>query len=418
MTQIKKYLDRKDVGWLATLFGTAVGAGVLYLPVRAAKAGLIPLIVVTLLSIPAIWMAHRNLTWFCLSATDPKANITGTVVEKFGRKAGGILTLSYFMSIYPILLLYGIGLTNVIHEMITTFSTYSPPARSVSSFIILSVLTFVIIKGEKWVSAACEMLVFPLVLILFFCAVYFIPIWQKPTLSSHSWLEFIKLSVLMAPLLVFSFNHSPSCSAFAQAYRLQYKDMSTCHMKTSRVLKFNIVLLLVTILPFVFSCVFSMTAQDVAYAVKYNIPALISISAAGYISWMPIVISIITLLAITSSFFGVYIGSHEGATGLVDFIIKNTSETKSPQATKNLNIIIHIFLFITNWIVASFNISVITIIQALVAPVLAIILFIMPVISMYLVKEMKVYRSPLADLYIFIFGLIVIFGFLISMIIK
>lgn len=415
MIKIQDYLDRKDIGWLATLFGTAVGAGILYLPVNAAKAGILPLIIISVLSVPAIWMAHRNLTRFCLSASDPTNNITETVIDKFGKLAAGLFIAAYFMAIYPILLLYSISLTNVINDIIINYSSYAPPPRYITSFVVLFILSFIIIKGEKWVSAASEILVLPLLVILFFCALYFIPVWHPPTFGAFTWTQLVKACVLMSPLIVFSFNHSPSCSAFAQAYRLQYKSLSACHTRVARVLKLNVTLLTIIILPFVFSCVLSMTPDDISYATKYNIPALISISSAGYVSWMPIVISIITLLAITSSYFGVYIGSHEGATGLVNFIRQNTAGKKSFKSMKNIYSTIHIFLFVTSWIMASFDVSIIKIIQNMVAPVLAIIMFIVPIIAMYLLKELKSYRSPLADLYTLIFGLIIIFGFVISM---
>ena len=45
-------------------------------------------------------------------------NITSTVREHFGNKAGHWLTWAYCFSIYPILLMYSIGMTNVVIDYV------------------------------------------------------------------------------------------------------------------------------------------------------------------------------------------------------------------------------------------------------------------------------------------------------------
>ncbi len=406
--------DRKDFGWISTLFGTAVGAGILYLPVNAAKAGFYLLLIVTILVIPAIWMAHRNLTRFCLSSSKISSNITSTFSERFGLTAGFFLVIAYFICIFPIALLYGIGLTNVVNDLFIKFFHLSPPPRFITSFVLLALMVLIISKGEKWVLTATEFLVIPLAIILVSCAIYFIPIWKKPVSVPVNWIDILKTATIVAPLLVFSFNHSPAISAFAQTYRSKYRKKTDCDKKTSRILLANISLLAIVIVPFVFSCVLSMSASDLHNAVDKNIPALIAISASNYISWMPFVISAITILAITSSFFGVYIGSLEGASGLIYFISRHMLKNTEFKITKQIGRLINLTIFLICWIVASYNYSVINIILNIVAPVLAILLFIMPVISLYIINDLKSYRSPLADLYTFFVGCLVVAGFIVS----
>jgi len=156
----------------------------------------------------------------------------------------------------------------------------------------------------------------------------------------------------------------------------------------------------------------SMTPSDVDNAIKHNIPALISISSVGYISWMPYVISGITVLAIISSFFGVYIGSLEGAVGLVNYTVKHLFKCEQFKSTLHVNRLIQLVLLLVFWITASFNFSVIAIIQTVVAPVLALLLFVMPICGKYMLNEFKQYRHLPLDIFTFIFGLIVISGFI------
>ncbi|GAL22269.1 serine transporter [Vibrio maritimus] len=58
----------KDFTWALSLFGTAVGAGVLFLPIKAGAGGFWPLVILALIAAPMTWFAHKSLARFVLSA--------------------------------------------------------------------------------------------------------------------------------------------------------------------------------------------------------------------------------------------------------------------------------------------------------------------------------------------------------------
>ncbi len=89
-----------DILWTLNLFGTAVGAGILFLPITAGIAGMWPLLIMTLLVGPMTYLAHRGLTRFVLASAHPGSDITELAEEFFGRKIGLAITLLYFLSIY------------------------------------------------------------------------------------------------------------------------------------------------------------------------------------------------------------------------------------------------------------------------------------------------------------------------------
>ena len=62
--------------WALSLFGTAVGAGVLFLPINAGMGGFWPLIIMTILVGPMTYLAHRGLARFVLSSKNPGQDIT------------------------------------------------------------------------------------------------------------------------------------------------------------------------------------------------------------------------------------------------------------------------------------------------------------------------------------------------------
>ncbi|NHX33539.1 HAAAP family serine/threonine permease, partial [Escherichia coli] len=100
---------KTDTVWMLGLYGTAIGAGVLFLPINAGMSGLLPVLLMLVLAFPMTFFAHRGLTRFVLSGSKPDGDITEVVEEHFGRTAGNWITLLYFFAIYPILLVYGVS---------------------------------------------------------------------------------------------------------------------------------------------------------------------------------------------------------------------------------------------------------------------------------------------------------------------
>ncbi|BAN98994.1 hypothetical protein E05_42280 [Plautia stali symbiont] len=115
---------KSDTVWMLGLYGTAIGAGVLFLPINAGAGGLIPLLIMAILAFPMTFFAHRALTRFVLSGKNPGADITDVVEEHFGVGAGKLITLLYFFAIYPILLMYSVAITNTVYKL------YCAPARA------------------------------------------------------------------------------------------------------------------------------------------------------------------------------------------------------------------------------------------------------------------------------------------------
>ena len=79
---------KTDTMWMLGLYGTAIGAGVLFLPINAGVGGMIPLIIMAILAFPMTFFAHRGMTRFVLSGKNPGEDITEVVEEHFGVGAG------------------------------------------------------------------------------------------------------------------------------------------------------------------------------------------------------------------------------------------------------------------------------------------------------------------------------------------
>ncbi|WP_288343750.1 aromatic amino acid transport family protein, partial [uncultured Pseudoalteromonas sp.] len=126
-----------DTQWVLSLFGTAVGAGILFLPINIGIGGFWPLIIMACLAFPMTYLAHRGLARFVLSSKQPEADFTDVVEEHFGINAGRLISLLYFLSIFPILLIYGVGLTNTVDSFIVNQLGMESPPRVLLSGVLV-----------------------------------------------------------------------------------------------------------------------------------------------------------------------------------------------------------------------------------------------------------------------------------------
>lgn len=246
---------KTDTMWMLGLYGTAIGAGVLFLPINAGVGGMIPLIIMAILAFPMTYFAHRALTRFVLSGKNPGEDITEVVEEHFGVGAGKIITLLYFFAIYPILLMYSVAITNTVESFITHQLDMPMPPRAVLSLILILGMMTVVRFGEQMIVKAMSVLVFPFVAVLMLMALYLIPHWHGAALETlsldHSSNENgLWMTLWLAiPVMVFSFNHSPIISSFAVAKREEYG--AAAEKKCSRILAYAHVMMVATVMFFV-----------------------------------------------------------------------------------------------------------------------------------------------------------------------
>ncbi len=164
---------------------------------------------------------------FVLSSAKSGSDITEVVEEHFGQTAGKFITLLYFFAIFPILLIYGNGITNTVDSFIVHQLHMSSPNRALLAFILIAGLISVMLMNEKIMLKITEFLVYPLVCILLALSLYLIPEWNTSMLTEFPSTQALFSTLwITIPVLVFSFNHSPAISSFAQSQQREYGDLT------------------------------------------------------------------------------------------------------------------------------------------------------------------------------------------------
>ncbi|MGL1042926.1 aromatic amino acid transport family protein [Vibrio vulnificus] len=377
----------KDFTWCLSLFGTAVGAGVLFLPIKAGAGGFWPLVMLALLAAPMTWFAHKSLARFVLSAKNPEADITDTVEEHFGKTGANLITFAYFFAIYPIVLIYGVGITNTVDSfLVNQMGMESIPRPLLSGALILA-MTAGVVFGKELMLKATSAMVYPLVFVLLALSVYLIPDWNTSMMQvAPDWSSMPVVVWLAIPIIVFSFNHSPIISQFSKEQRLQYGDKAV--QKTDAITGGAAMMLMGFVMFFVFSVVLSMSPEQLASAKEQNISVLsylANVHESPLISYLG---PLVAFAAITSSYFGHFLGAHEGLVGLI--------KSRSNSPISKIEKASLLFIVITTWIVAIVNPSILGMIETMGAPMIAAILFLMPLFAMQKVPAMAKYKTSAA----------------------
>ncbi|KTC93028.1 MULTISPECIES: serine/threonine transporter [Legionella] len=409
--------QKQDTVWMLSLYGTAIGAGTLFLPINAGLHGIWPLIIMAILAFPMTYFSHQALCRFVLSGSKGNNDITEVVEEHFGSIAGKVLTVFYFFAIYPILLMYSVAITNTTDSFIVHQLGMEAPPRALLAIILIMALMAIVRLGQEIIVKSMSILVYPFVSILTILSIYLIPHWNDSIFQQSNFGQaagsngFLMTLWLIIPVMVFSFNHSPIISSFAVNQKRTYKEKAD--EKSSWILKYSHIMMVITVMFFVFSCVLSLSPQDLALAKQQNISILSYLANHFHTPTIAYIAPVIAFIAIAKSFLGHYLGASEGLHGLIVKSLRSRGKTINNVKLYSL---IEGFMIVSCWAAATINPNILTMIETLGGPIIAIILFLMPMYAILKVPAMKKFRQPVANTFITIIGLIAISAILFSLI--
>ncbi|CEG57702.1 serine/threonine transporter [Legionella fallonii] len=409
---------KQDTVWMLGLYGTAIGAGTLFLPIDAGLNGIWPLLIMALLAFPMTYYSHRALCRFVLSGSKEHNDITDVVEEHFGSVAGKMLTALYFFAIYPILLMYSVAITNTTESFLVNQMGLHAPPRALLAILLILALMAIVRFGQEMIVKFMSVLVYPFASILLILSLYLIPNWNNAILQQSNSLQangghgLLMTLWLLIPVMVFSFNHSPIISSFAVSQKKQYGNLAD--EKSATIMKYSHALMVFSVMFFVFSCVFSLSPQDLLQAKKQNISILSYLANHFNTPVIAYIAPVIAFIAIAKSFLGHYLGAKEGLSGIIIKSLKHSSGKTINQNT--LQRIIEVFMILTCWAVATINPNILKMIETLGGPVIAVLLFIMPMYAIAKVPAMKKYNNQLSNVFITVMGIISISAIIYSLI--
>lgn len=397
--------------WVFTMFGTAVGAGILYLPIQAGVSGIWPLMIISIFMFPVVYFSHKAIVDLLISNRLLR-DYSGSINKHFGILFGFIINMFFFIAWFFCLTAYSIGLNENIGIYLEYLGiTADNLARTTYLSFIILIILFGMIKYCRAIllkiMSALSML---LIILLFGISVYLIPHWNLNLFLVIPKVSDIIIHILLIiPLLVMSFVFFPAMSAMVIAYRRSYDVDQTSEKRLKRIVFHSTWLLLVFVLFFVFSCVLSVPQEAFQAALKQNINCLTLISMkfneAGPLAGIG---TLIGLAALITSFIGVFFAVSESSRHIIIIICRSWFKKKVDKNKVDNVVIIFLLLFL--WGLTITNLSVIAIFSALVTPLVAFFLYVLPIVIFYIKPSLKMYRKPI-NIVVFCVGILLLFSF-------
>lgn len=398
--------NRFDTSWLISLFGTAVGAGILFLPINAGEGGVYPLIIATILIGPMTYFAHRGLSRMVVAVREPTSDITEVSRQYFGRRAGIFITIMYFLSIYPIILIYAVSMTNTVESLMIHQLDVAPWPRWLLSLILVLLMSAVMIAGPKLVSIVTGWIVYPLIAALGFLIVWLIPHWKLEGFGHVPDPGSLLMSLwTVIPVLVFAFSFAAATSQLTVSLKSAYRLRAG--MKATQIIKWTTVILTIFTMGFVWSAALALGPDGLAEARAANLPVVSYLANDLDQPFLQLLGPAISIVAIASSFFGHWLGAIEGGIGTINNTFGGRGRTLNQ---KYIRYGVIGFVVLTAWIAAILNPSVLGLIESLSGPVIAMVLYLLPMYAIHKVKVLEPYRRLASNVFVTIAGIVAVSG--------
>lgn len=389
---MSKIWSKDETLWSFALYGTAVGAGTLFLPIQLGSAGAIVLFITALVAYPLTYWPHKALAQFILSSkTKGNEGITGAVSHYYGRKIGNLITTLYFIAFFVVVQIYAVAITNSLTEQLAKHLTVDTTVRVLVSLGVVLVLNLIFLMGRHITIKVMGFLVFPLIAYFLFVSLYLIGSWQPSLLTSQMAVDRHTLHQvwISIPVMVFAFSHTPIISTFAVDRREKFGDEAMA--KCKKIMKVAYLIICLSVLFFVFSCLLSIPPSYIVAAKEEGVTILSALSMMpSSPAWLGISGIVVAIIAMSKSFLGTYFGVIEGATEIVKSSLNQVGVKKSRAFNRAISIM---GVSLITFAVCCINPNAISMIYAISGPLIAMILFIMPTLSTWLIPALKPYRS-------------------------
>lgn len=386
--------------WLFAFFGTAIGAGILFLPLQAGKGAFVPLVMAIIVGLPITYFSNKYLMVMCLYAED-NTSLNTSFKSFVGPKFGNMIIFLYFIMLIAILLAYGIGLNTDISEALIQYKIvqFNIGETLYLPLIILAALAAVVIIGEEFLLKVLERISMLLAALLLIVSVLLIPYWRLQNVTFLAEDCFWKDFFLVFPLVGFFKGKHGSILTKDE---LRRNNISIA-FKSSCLLSGFIIFFLV-------STIFAMPQSAFEYANEKNISILAAIgqtSASHAMSYIFILIGMgITILALISSYYGVLFGVIELLIPKCQFL--NFSAFFNVK--NNLMVLITLVL----WIVVILDWKIVNILGGVIAPIMGFTVFCLPTAFIFLKQELKSFRG-VGPVLVFLFGAFLIVSFFVGL---
>ena len=386
----------KDTIWMMGVYGTTVGAGTLFLPIEVGTRGPLVFFAMLLLGLPLSLVPHVLICRIFMRDSQADNAALPLFGAFFGPKGRQGIKLFFCMAHFPITLVYVVSLVNALDDYFTAHLHFAALNRAVLAFITVALLFVVVSKGRDRVVSTMSTLAIPFALSLLLIASMQIPSWdfanlttalQESTAAPAS--TSLKTLWLALPLITFSFCSAPLISPLSSYYLEAGKGGEG---KAVRVIRLAYCAIFFSIIFFVLSCVLSMPHELFVDAKAKNLNVLSVMQGDGETGLLFLIAPFIAIVAMIKSFLGVCLPVAE----TLSAFLGDALGLKEASGRKQAKIAAFALMFTVSFAVAYLNPDVLSLIQTICGPLIAIFVFAIPSWLVYTRKQLQPLRGVMA----------------------
>ncbi|GBE12669.1 serine transporter [bacterium BMS3Bbin14] len=401
--------------WVLALFGTAVGAGILFLPIQVGQGGFLVLTMVSVLIYPTIYLGHRLYALIPNRAADD-VDFFSAVGRWLPRWSGLLLHLLFIGWLLILLIAYSISLTNDLGAFLSNHEwlTLKAGHQVWLSFSILTALLLLLRFARPMLIHILGGLSLLLIMLLCLVSVVLLPHWQWSIAYSAFAIpgpfDLLKQFLLLFPLLTMSFMFFPALSSLVLDLRHCIPDPQRRQTRLHRIIRAVTLVLMIFLLVFVVSFMLAIPKTDFLAAAHENITALALLGNLYEGTWLGDLGPAISIVALLTSFIGIFIGYRES---LLSLVIHRQRAGNGGAISARPENLLHGLTFVILWALAIANVPVMAILGDLVAPLGAIFLLIVPAGVVLFIADFRADRGPAAG-FAFAAGILVLFAYFVG----
>lgn len=342
--------DSTDWGWVIMSIGMAIGAGIVFLPVKVGLVGLWVFLLSSIIGYPVMYMFQRLFINTLVSS--PKCEDYPSVISGYlGKNWGIFLGFLYFVMIVIAVFMYATALTNDSASFLHSFGI-TKTVLSKDPLYGLAIICAVVAlasRGERFLFKISTAMVLTKISAVAILGFVMIQHWNIANISNFPDVTYlVKETIAMLPFTMTSILFIQTLSPMVISYRSHNKSVEVAWHKSLRAMNIAFGVLFVTVFFYAVSFTLAMGHDQAVYAAKENISALAMAGKGMEGDVLKFLSLILNVFAVMTAFFGVFLGFQESCRGIAMNILSRFTPEERINASHVTKGII-IFAVLVSW---------------------------------------------------------------------
>lgn len=384
--------DSTDWGWVILSIGMAIGAGIVFLPVKVGLAGIWVFLLSSIIGYPAMYLFQR--LFINTLAKSPRCeDYPGVIGNYLGKNWGFFLGILYFIMLIIWVFVYSTAINNDSASFLVTFgiTKQSLAHNPLYGLAIICLLVALASRGEKVLFKISTFMVLTKLGVVAVLGILMVQHWNLANIGAFPDMAYlIRETIIMLPFTLTSILFLQSLSPMVISYRSHNTSIEVARYKSLRAMNIAFGILFVVVFFYAISFTLAMGHEQAVMAYDKNISAL-ALAAKGIPGESVKIMSLIlNIFAVVTAFFGVFLGFREACKGLTMNALKRVI-AEDKISTRAVSFGILVFAVFMSWGAIILNAPVLSF-TSICSPIFGLVGCLIPAYLVYqvpLLRELK-----------------------------